>query len=248
MKHDDKQLGGANGWIEDSNSWSYSSADSPSFVISINADMTGVLSPGMKVRLNQTTTKYFIITAVGAYVGGVTLITVYGGTDYTLTADAIVLPAFSHQRVPFGFPMNPNIWTVDASTLMQAGISSPVSGTWYNASGISITLPIGCWQVEYNVSVGINDTSFNIFRAYSTLSTGTSVESDPDMTCWLNYVNAGGNTNWQFFSIMERNKVFLISSKTIEYLLIKTTQNTIDSLSIPSSNHKTILRARCSYL
>lgn len=56
------------GWVENAEdvTWSYSSADSPSFVASVNADMTAVLSAGMRVRLTQTTVKYFLVTKVGS--------------------------------------------------------------------------------------------------------------------------------------------------------------------------------------
>ncbi len=101
--------GGAttDGWSPDiTNTWSYSSADAPTFVISINADMTAVLSIGMRLRLTQTTVKYFIVTAVGAYSGGNTLVSVYGGVDYTLANAAISTPYYSTAKAPIGFPMS----------------------------------------------------------------------------------------------------------------------------------------------
>lgn len=92
------------GWIGDPNTWTYSSADAPTFVASVNADVTGILSEGMRIKLTQTTAKYFIVTAVAAFSGGATLITLYGGTDYVLANAAITAPAYSSAYAPLGFP------------------------------------------------------------------------------------------------------------------------------------------------
>jgi hypothetical protein len=67
-------------WIADENTWTYSSADDPTFVISVDADMTGLIGVGNRIELVQSgSTKYFIVTAVGTYSGGATLITVRPG-------------------------------------------------------------------------------------------------------------------------------------------------------------------------
>src|SRR5512140_1720332 len=51
---------GVAGWVTEGNTWTYSSADGATGIVSVNADLTGVLSPGMRVKLTQTTVKYFI--------------------------------------------------------------------------------------------------------------------------------------------------------------------------------------------
>lgn len=50
-----------NGWAADANTWSYSSVDSPTGVISINADMTSNIQKGMRIKYNQdqALTAYF---------------------------------------------------------------------------------------------------------------------------------------------------------------------------------------------
>lgn len=49
----DDPSGGAGGWMSDANTWSYVSADSPSFVAEVNSDLTSLLSKGMRVSLQQ---------------------------------------------------------------------------------------------------------------------------------------------------------------------------------------------------
>lgn len=46
--------GGGDGWTSSSATWSYSSADSPTFIASVNADLTSLVSKGMRVSLQQT--------------------------------------------------------------------------------------------------------------------------------------------------------------------------------------------------
>jgi len=51
----------ADGWVADANTWSYSSVDSPTGVISVNADMTSKIQKGMRIKYNQAQalTAYF---------------------------------------------------------------------------------------------------------------------------------------------------------------------------------------------
>lgn len=88
-----------NGWIPLTGTFTYSSADSPTFVITTSVDLTGIVGLGMKIKLTQATTKYFIVTAITN-----NSITMYGGTDYTLTNSAISNVYYSMLKAPFGFP------------------------------------------------------------------------------------------------------------------------------------------------
>ncbi len=108
------------GWVADANTWTYSSADHPTYVISINADMTAVLSPGMRIKYTQTVVKYAIITAVGSYSGGATLITVYCGNSlYDVDNEAISGTYYSTAKAPLGFPLNPIYWTEETDRHIQ---------------------------------------------------------------------------------------------------------------------------------
>ena len=94
------------GWtkIKTGHNLTFSSADSPTFVVSTNVDLRGYLSVGMKLRLtHESVTKYFIITAITS-----SSITLYGGTDYTLSASAISNVFFSVHKSPYGFPLDPD--------------------------------------------------------------------------------------------------------------------------------------------
>lgn len=85
------------GWQTGSGAWTYASATT----FTAPAADAAVMTSGDKIKLTQTTAKYFYVVSVSG-----TTITVTGGTDYTLANAAITLPFYSKQATPFGFPQN----------------------------------------------------------------------------------------------------------------------------------------------
>jgi hypothetical protein len=84
------------GWIEVSDSWSYASAST----ITVPSGATAKYQVGNLVRLKQGGGyKYYVITAVAD-----TLLTVYGGSDYTVANAGISDIAYSIVSMPLGFP------------------------------------------------------------------------------------------------------------------------------------------------
>lgn len=209
------------GWIFDANTWTFVSQDGPISVISINADMTGVLTLGYRVRLvHNGSTKYFLIHAIGAYSGGVTLVTLYGGTLYTLSALAITSTYYSPSKIPFGFPALPSNWTVTVTNTTNATQAPPVTNTWYNLGSIQISVPIGSWECTYFMEMEEVVTTVAVgnrnFRA--TLSTANNAESDNAMT--RNFIvptPIGAALQIRFPFNMER-KVLTVAAKTTYFL------------------------------
>lgn len=83
------------GWVDAFETWTYASATT----FTCSASLAGKLQAGDKLKLTQTTAKYFYVTSVSG-----TTITINGGTDYTLANAAITLPYYSHEVTPTGFP------------------------------------------------------------------------------------------------------------------------------------------------
>lgn len=83
------------GWIPVSDTWAYASATT----ITVPAGALLKYTVGDKIKLTQTTAKYFYIVAVTD-----TLLTITAGTSYTLTNATIETPYFSHSMTPMGFP------------------------------------------------------------------------------------------------------------------------------------------------
>ena len=99
------------GWTPGLGTWTYLSADAPTFVISTSVDNSAAIGVGDRIQLTQTTVEYFIVTAITS-----STITVYGGTSYVLANAAISSPAYSHIKNPLGFPISPTGWTIEVKT------------------------------------------------------------------------------------------------------------------------------------
>lgn len=83
------------GWIPADQSWAYASANT----ITVPSGATAIYSVGDKIKITQTTVKYFYVTAVAD-----TTLTVTGGTDYTVANAAITENYYSKAASPVGFP------------------------------------------------------------------------------------------------------------------------------------------------
>ena len=244
------------GWVSGTGTWSYSSADSPTFVISINADVTAIITVGMKIKLTQTTTKYFIVTAVGSYSGSATLVTVYGGTDYTLANAAISNPYYSSDRAPLSFPLDPSKWTVSVSDSNNCAKSTPTASTWYGNTDLSptapsISIPIGIWHVEYGLTLDMTATlaAVGTVGGRVTLSTASNSESDSSMSksfATVFPIVTGGVLRVPFN--LAPMKILTLASKTTYYLDVYANVAAITAFNIRGDLFVTVIRARCAYL
>jgi hypothetical protein len=138
-------------WISAAETWTYTSATS----FTVTGDVTGKYAKGDKIKLIQTTEKYFYVIAVAFSVD--TTITVTGGSDYTLANAAITNPCYSKAQTPSGFPTWFN-WTavytgfsadpvgysrfkIDGTAVI-AHHREPSPGGTSNATGFTVSLPV----------------------------------------------------------------------------------------------------------
>jgi hypothetical protein len=232
--------GGNSDWNSAGQTWTFNSADAPTYRFTTGGtDVSGIYSPGMKFKMtHNSSTKYFICTAVTG-----SLVTCYGGTDYILSGSTITNPYFSTSKSPFGFPLNPTKWTVSVSDTTAAYQSSPVGGTWYNLGSISISVPIGIWDVSYGMNAYVAIGSNGGVSIYSTLSTANNSESDVDFTAALY-----GNNTTQTTARIYVEKTLGVSSKITYYLNGKTASSSITDIDFRGDFSPTKINARCSYL
>lgn len=233
------------GWIPTiGESWIPVSADAPSYVIGISGTVSDKYTPGMRIMLTQSTTQYGIITAVGAYTGTYLPITVYGGTDYSITGGvAITSPYYSRDKAPYGFPLNPLKWTTQLKDVTAVSQATPATGTWYNLGSLSLSVPIGIWRLSYQASPRHVDSTSSNWNMSITLSTANNSETDADFT-----VIMGGNAVLSLISTIHRTKVVSLAAKTSYYLNGITALANLDSINLLGINSPTIIRAECAYL
>ena len=200
----------------------------------------------MRIKLTQTTVKYFIITGVSTYSGGNTTITVYGGTDYDLANAAITSPYYSTQKAPQGFPLSPIKWTVKTTSTDSYATATPTANTWYTYANLVISVPIGVWKLGYQANVGVDGSSVTGVIVQATLSTANNSESDTEFTCFTRSEGASGNITLNTF--VSKEKYVSISSKTSYYLLNKTASTGIANITFPGGNGNNLIMAVSAYL
>ena len=233
----------SNGWIPDPNTWTFSSSDAPTYIVSINADVTAYIGLGMRIKVADSGEQMGIVTAVGAFGGGVTLVTIYCGTEFALSGGAITLPYYSREKAPFGFPLDPLKWTVEVTDTTNRVQATPTQSVWYNLGSFSISIPIGAWNTSYKVILNSIDSTSSIWQNRTTLSTSNNSESDTDFTILSNV----GNVIRIYITHMI-NKNIILSSKTTYYLNQRTIVANLDNMYIRGDYIPTLIRAVCAYL
>ena len=235
------------GWVAGSGTWSYTSADAPTFVMSVPDADAESIGLGYRVRVTQTTDKYFIVTAIGSPGGGYTPLTVYGGTDYTLVDAAIVDPAYSPAKAPLGFPARPDKWTVTVTDTSNRDQASPAQNTWYNLGSVSINIPIGAWLVSYKTAARFVDGSATTIDIYTTLSTANNSASDSAFT--VSYFQQCASANLVYLAKHEqRDRLLALAAKTTYYLNTRTTTASVNNIQNRGDVSATIITAVCAYL
>lgn len=174
-------------------------------VVSTNIDLTAYLTAGMKIKLTQNSAvKYAFITAITS-----TQITLFMGSQYSLNSSAISNTYFSMLKAPYGFPLNPAIWSIKTTSTTAIQYTSPTVGLWY--TGISIKVPKGQWRLQYKAKFECDMPSAletNVFGGICTSSNGNPI---------IDYVsNASGTGSVQF--TLSYSSIVDITSDTTYYL------------------------------
>lgn len=168
------------GWIDANETWTYSSVDNPTGVITITGDKTTKYSLGMRIKFtNATNVIYGIITKISYSSPNTTLTFLHEINPsnslalYLMANSAITNNYYSNMKVPYGFPMNPAKWSIIVSDTTDR--SQVTSGTTiYNLGGINITIPIGLWKVKYKGLFQIGSGIVASNAKYMTISLSTA--------------------------------------------------------------------------
>ena len=112
-------------------------------------------------------------------------------------------------KAPFGFPLDPAVWTVEVTDTTERSQTLPVQNTWYNLGSVSIDIPIGIWHVSYTIQF---ENSLSGKALAVTLSDANNTELSPD-----NSIEVVTRINEEtFYGYKEMNIV--TTSKTTYYI------------------------------
>jgi len=228
----------SNGWIGLENIFTYTNTDGPMFTVTTSIDTTSFISPGTKFKLTQTSTKYFIAMVVTD-----TTIIFYGGTDYTLLNASITGIYYSKEKIPFGFPISSEKWTI-TYTISASGQANPTANTWYNMA--SILVYAGAWKLPYNiVMVGYKDSTTS-YKQYLTLSTTNNGSTDNERTSFLQIEGATGTISDN--KTVYNTKDITLTTKTTLYLNTMTPLSSVNNIGIGITGVTQTIKAICNYL
>jgi len=147
------------GWFPDSATWTYASATT----LTISGDVTAKYPKGTKVKLTQTTVKYFYV--VSAVYASSTTVTVTGGSDYSLANAAITSPNYSYAATPQAFPQ----WFNWAPTI-SAGYSANPTNAVYRFQIVGNTCKISIRELTNGTSNTANDSVYSLPVTAETIS------------------------------------------------------------------------------
>jgi hypothetical protein len=231
------------GWIDKTaETWTYASADSPTFTFTISGDLTATYQVGQRIKLTQTTVKYFIITAV-VYSAPNTSVTIYGGTDYSLANAAISANYYSPVKAPFGFPTSPAKWTVTLTDTTQRTQASPVDNTFYNLGTLSLSIPIGLWDLSYQVVAQVSRGSANNNYGLVALSTANNSISDTGLKC--SFASASTTV---IRAQLNRQKLLSLAAKTTYYMIMASEANSAGNIYFMNDAVPLLVSCVCAYL
>lgn len=234
------------GWSSVGETWTYASADSPTFTFTISGDKSAKYSPGMRIKLTQTTVKYFIITKV-AYSSPNTTITVYGGTDYTLENATIESPCYSMLKAPAGFPLDPAKWTVTVTDSTRRSKTTGISdSTWYNIDAAAqISVPIGIWNVSYMVYGSSSVTATPAWHSVRVCLSSSSNSCSDNLSLHEHLVLTDLDNNLLSVATIK----VVTTAKTTYYVNIQCTASTaITLLRYYNDLYPMVIKAECAYL
>jgi len=227
------------GWISSSESWTYASADAPTYTFNTSSsNIENTYTPGMRFKCDiDGGSRYFICTgATGSTV------TVYGGTDYVMSASPITNSYYSTQKAPLGFPLSPSKWTVIVTDTTLRSQVTPTSGTWYNVGSLTISVPIGAWNLNYRCLLeGYKSTSV-IIRVYATLSTANNSESNTQLGSGFK------STNVDVMMSQYVETLVIVTAKTPYYLNIMSPDEGPTTIYLTNNLRPAVMRAICAYL
>jgi hypothetical protein len=165
---------------------------------------------------------------------------------------AITLPCYSFSK-PFGFPLDPNKWTVkkvDGSRRQQA---NPSTSTWYNlgTTNCQIVMPIGVWSGFWSASVGASGGNVDTEIAVTgTLSTANNSEISKEYSAGMYCRNIETHVSGTALNaVLGRNIVLTVTSKTTYYLNASVYSVPVQTdLSFNGNEYSTIIKFVCAYL
>jgi len=243
--------GDVDGWVGANETWTYSSVDDPTGILTVPTDATTKYSVGMRISfVNGGNTIYGIITAITATT--MTFLHEIDPTDsealHLMANSANTVPQYSTQKAPFGFPMSRTKWRVQTTNTSNEAQATPTASTWYNIGSISLAVPIGEWEYSFFVTLNIREASGISGNSRVALSTANNSDSSNGLrTAYYSNI-IGSATAVNIYSSFAKVGDLVLSSKATLYLNAMTSTTTLENINFRGDLTTTVVKAECVYL
>lgn len=203
-----------NGWIPARTTWTYGSASDEFFTFTISgADWTDIYKEGTRIKLTQTTVKYFRV--VSSTFSTNTTVTIYGGGLYTLANATISSPWISRDYAPAG---------MDIALIEDCWIPLNIGATYASADDPNFTFTLsGNWTAKIPLSSRIKLYQSSTIAYYLVVKTSYS---DPNTTITVfggtDYNLANATISSPCYSIVFAPKGFPMSVSKWTYTITDT--------------------------
>lgn len=249
---------GDGGWLEeglDGVIVTRESTDDPTVVLRFDADVRDYIWKGMRIKATENSiVHYFIVSAEPTDDSGDTLVTCLSEIDTTtptqaknlIGATTISDVAYAPPKTyPKGFPIDVRSWEVKLIDTTVRTQNTPGVNTWYNIGSVSLTVPIGNWNLNYQAVVRAQDNS-TFVPAYASLSTANNTVGDSELTA---YSSVGGATgNLLTSGVIYRNKMISLAAKQQYFLNMMTDAGGVDLIEFRNDRGPAVIRATSTLL
>lgn len=236
------------GWTATGETWTYSSwtSGTRTGTITVPSDATTKYQAGMRIKISQSTggTKYGIITKVAS-----TTLTVFFPSGTTLNNETISTPYYSSLYAPYGFDTDPTLWSLEVTDTTNRTQSSPTYTNYYNLGSISLTVPIGVWDIRAKGQFGSQRNNSFDNAAYVALSKSSSTETETD--CGYYAYNGSGNSTTTASSLdapFYIGRRFNNSSSQTFYVIHRADQSNLNYVRALNSKGGTTIKATIAYV
>lgn len=193
----------------------------------------------------SSTKEYGIIQSVAFSTNTTLVVQVPEGCAFPVSG-GLTAASYSTQKLPYGFPADPGKWEVVLLSNALDVASGVSSATYYNPDSLSFTIPIGVYDVYYELSLYQTNGTANIAAPYAALSTANNSFSDNDfITRWVSRASTTSSQETTVF----RRKILTFSSATVYYLVTKTdVTGGTTNIGFNGAGSPTIVKALNAYL
>jgi len=244
----------SSGWYSANETWTYSSVDNPTGIVTVSGDVTGKYSPGMRLKFsNSGSTIYGIISGSASYVMPNTYITFLheisdiSGSSLAknlMQDSAITANYYSTHKAPYGFPLEREKWRMYYTVATGATQATPTTDAYYNIGSYLLNVHPGMEIIGY--SACILAFSEDALKLKITLSTANNSESNKNLSI---YIDATDGVSVINETVSKHAYIPAVTTKTPYYLnMVKIVAGAVDVMGYNNTITPLLIYSEFAYL